>query len=149
MAMTDPAGTNQSYLASEENFRIVQKLQRQNAVIPLTADFAGEKTLVSLGQYLKDHEAPVDVFYVSNVERYLFDDFTHGRQFYANLSRLPLKPSSTFVRSVTTDISKRLGFPLPDGKEKWRTLLFSINDCLKGLADGRIQGYRDLFTGAK
>jgi hypothetical protein len=149
MAMTDPAGTNQSFLASEENFRIVQKLQRQNAVIPLTGDFAGERTLTSLGQYLKDHDAAVDVFYVSNVERYLFDDFAHGRQFYGNLARLPLKRASTFVRSVTTDISKRLGFPLPDGKEKWRTLLFSINDCLKGLADGRIQSYRDLFTAAK
>ena len=149
MAMADPAGTNQSYLATEENFRVVRKLQSQNAVIPLTGDFAGEKTLISLGQYLKDHDAAVDVFYVSNVERYLFDDFAHGRQFYANLASIPLKPSSTFVRSVTTDISKRLGFPLPDGKEKWRTLLFSINDCLKGLADGRIQGYRDLFTAAK
>jgi hypothetical protein len=146
MAMTDPAGTNQSYLASEQNFRIVQKLESQNAVIPLTGDFAGEKTLIRIGQYLKDHDAAVDIFYVSNVERYLFDDFAHGRQFYTNLARLPLKPSSTFIRSVTTDISKRLGFPLPDGKEKWRTLLFSINDCLKALADGRIQGYRDLFA---
>jgi hypothetical protein len=145
MAMTDPAGANQSYLASEENFRIVQRLQSQNAVIPLVGDFAGEKTLASLGQYVKDHEATVDVFYVSNVERYLFDDFAHGSQFYANVARLPLKTSSTFVRSVTTDISKRLGFALPDGKEKWRTLLFSINDCLKGLSDRRIQSYRDLF----
>jgi hypothetical protein len=61
MSMTYPAGANQSYLATEENFRIVRKLQSQNAVIPLVGDFAGEKTLANLGQYLKDHDATVDV----------------------------------------------------------------------------------------
>ncbi len=50
MATTDLAGMNQSYLASEENFRIVQKLQKDNLVIPLVGDFAGGK---SARQYRK------------------------------------------------------------------------------------------------
>jgi len=91
----------------------------------------------------------VNVFYVSNVERYLFDDFPRGKQFYSNAAALPLNSSSTFIRSVTTDIGKRLGFFLPDGKEKWRSFLFPMQDCLQRLADGRIQGYRDLFAGVQ
>lgn len=146
MAMTDPAG-NQSYLASENNFKVVKKLEGENRVIPVVGDFAGNKALAGIGRYLKERGATVDVFYVSNVERYLFDDFAHGKQFYANVSGLPLNPSSIFIRSVTTDISLRLGFPLPPGKEKWRTFLFSIGDCLQGLDAGRIKSYPDLFAG--
>jgi hypothetical protein len=149
MSMTDRAGRNQSFLASAENFAVVQKLERQNRVIPLVGDFAGDKTIASIGTFLKGYDAVVDVFYVSNVERYLFDDFAHGRQFYSNVAALPLNPSSTFIRSVTTDISKRLGFALPDGKEKWRTFVFPINDCVERIADGRIKSYRDLFAGVK
>jgi len=149
MSMTDPAGRNQSYLASAENFAAVQKLERENRVIPLVGDFAGDKTIADIGKFLKDHDAVVDVFYVSHVERYLFDDFAHGKQFYSNVATLPLNPSSMFIRSVTTDISKRLGFPLPDGKEKWRTFLFPINDCVERIADGRIKTYGDLFEGVK
>ena len=149
MSMTDPGGRHQSFLASAENFAVVQKLERENRVIPLVGDFAGDKTIAGIGKFLKEHDAVVDVFYVSNVERYLFDDFAHGKQFYSNLATLPLNPSSTFIRSVTTDISRRLGFRLPDGKEKWRTLVFPMNDCLERIADGRIQSYRDLFDGVK
>jgi hypothetical protein len=149
MSMTDPGGRNQSFLASAENFAVVQKLERENRVIPLVGDFAGDKTIAGIGTFLKDHDGVADVFYVSNVERYLFDDFARGKQFYSNIAALPLNPSSIFIRSVTTDISKRLGFPLPDGKEKWRTFVFPINDCVERLADGRIKSYRDLFVGVK
>jgi len=149
MSMADPNGKNQSFLASEENFRTIQKLELENRVIPLVGDFAGNKTIMGIGKYLKERDVTVSVFYVSNVERYLFDDFAHGKQFYTNVRSLPVNKSSTFIRSVTTDISKRLGFYLPDGKEKWRTFLFPVNDCLQRLNDGRIQTYRDLFDRLK
>jgi hypothetical protein len=149
MSTTDPAGTNQSYLASEDNFQIVRKLELRNLVVPLVGDFAGDKAIAGIGRYLKQHDAPIDVFYVSNVERYLFDQFDHGRQFYANVGTLPLNNSSTFIRSVTTDISRRLGIQLPDGKEKWRSFLFPIQDCVGRIADGRIRTYKDLFDGAR
>jgi hypothetical protein len=149
MSTTDPAGINQSYLASENNFQIVRKLELRNLVVPLVGDFAGDKTIAGIGKYLKQHDAPIEVFYVSNVERYLFDQFDHGRQFYTNVAALPLNGSSTFIRSVTTDISRRLGIQLPDGKEKWRSFLFPIEDCLARLTDGRIRTYKDLFDGPR
>ena len=145
MAATNLAGSNQSYLASEENFRKVQELEKRNLIVPLEGDFAGNKTIVSVGRYLKEHSATVNVFYVSNVERYLFDQGAHGKQFYANLETLPMDSSSTFIRSVTRDISRRLGIPIPDGATNWWSFLSSIRECLKAFADGRIQTYRELF----
>lgn len=144
MVATDLTGRSQSYLASEEHFRIVQELQRRNLIVPLVGDFAGDKAISSVGRYLKDRGQTVEVFYVSNVERYLFEG-NRAKQFYANVATLPLGPSSTFIRSVTTDISRRLGITLPDGAKDWWSFLFPLNDDLTTFANGRIQTYRELF----
>ena len=148
MAATDLDGRRQSYLASEERFKWVQQFETQNLLVPLVGDFAGDKAISSLGRYLRDHSAAIRWFYVSNVERYLWEQGEHGKRFYANVAALPLEAASTFIRSVTVDISRRLGIPIPDGPANWRSFLFSIGDCLKGVTDGRIQTYRQLFEGA-
>ena len=99
----DRQGEQQSYLASEENYRVVRDLERRNLIVPLTGDFGGKKALRAVGQYLKDHNATVTAFYLSNVERYLFQ--SNGNQnggwtnFYDNVATLPLDASSTFIRS--------------------------------------------------
>jgi hypothetical protein len=148
MAVTDQSGKNHGYLASEENFRIVRELQKRNLVIPVVGDFAGNKALAAVGRYLKERSAVVNVFYVSNVERYLFDQ---GRikNFYDNIATLPLDGSSTFIRSVTVDISRRLGIPIPDGDADWRTFLFTIDDDLRSVVNGRIRTYPELFQAAR
>ena len=145
MTATDLTGSHQSYLASEDNFRIVQDLERRNLIVPLVGDFAGDKALVGVGRYLEERDAIVNVFYVSNVERYLFDQGDHGKHFYANVAKLPLNQSSTFIRSVTRDISRRLGIPLPDGNVNWWSFLFPIRACLEAVASGRVETYRQLF----
>ena len=145
MTGADPSGSQQSYLASEENFAIVQNLQKENRIIPLVGDFAGDKAIVSVGRYLKDHNAVVDVFYVSNVERYLFDQGEHGKRFYTNVASLPQNASSLFIRSVTVDISRRLSIPIPDGPANWRSFLFPMSPSIKAFDDGRLKTYRDLF----
>jgi hypothetical protein len=145
MAGNDPAGRNQSYLASEESFKLVQDLERRNLIVPLVGDFAGSKAIASVGRYLRDHDATVDVFYVSNVERYLWEQGEQARQFYSNVDSLPLNASSTFVRSVTVDISRRLGIAIPPGPANWRSFASSVTDFLKALHEGRIQSYREIF----
>ena len=147
MTGTDLAGRNQGYLASEESFRFLQQLQKKNLIVPLVGDFAGPKTLAELGEYLKDRGASVNVFYVSNVERYLFPSNT--AKFYANTAALPLTASSVFIRSVTSDISVRLGIPIPDVPAKWRSFLVPINETLRAFADGRLKEYTDLFLTAR
>ena len=145
MMSTDLAGRENSFLASEENFRTVRDIETQNLIVPLVGDFAGEKTIVSVGRYLKEHAAIVNVFYVSNVERYLFEQGGRGRRFYANVAALPLDESSTFIRSVTADISRRLGIRIPAGRTDWRSFLFPIRDCLKAFEAGRLETYAALF----
>jgi hypothetical protein len=127
----------------------VQELERKNLIVPLVGDFAGAKTITSVGRYIREHDATVSVFYVSNVERYLFNQGEHGRQFYANVAALPSDQSSAFIRSVTTDISLRLGIPLPHDAVNWWSFLSPMADCLKAFADGRIQTYRDLFDSVR
>jgi hypothetical protein len=145
MASTDLTGQHQSYLVSEANFKFVQDLERRNLVVPLVGDFAGDKTITGIGGYLKANDATVTVFYVSNVERYLWDQGDHGKQFYSNIAALPVDQSSTFVRSVTSDISRRLGVPLPNGTANWRSFLSPMSDSLKAFGEGRIHNYRELF----
>ena len=145
MAATDLAGGLQSYLASEENFRIVRELERQNLVVPVVGDFAGDKAIVGIGRYVRERGAIVNTFYVSNVERYLFEQGDHGKQFYVNASTLPADASSTFVRAVTSDISRRMNIPIPDQPTKWRTFLYGMQESLKGVTGGKIQTYAQLF----
>jgi hypothetical protein len=146
MAAADLTGRQQSYLASEESFRIVKDLESRNLVVPLVGDFAGTKTLAGVASYLKDRGAIANVFYVSNVERYLFEQGEHGKQFYENVAAFPLDSSSIFIRSVTSDISYRLGIPIPASPAKWRTFLFSIQACLTAYKSGNITNYKDLFA---
>jgi hypothetical protein len=145
MTGNDLAGRNQSYLASEESFKLVQDLERRNLIVPLVGDFAGSKAIASVGRYLRDHDMTMDVFYVSNVERYLWEQGEQAKQFYSNVDSLPLNASSTFVRSLTVDISRRLGIAIPPGSANWRSFASSVTDFLKALHEGRIQSYRHIF----
>jgi len=145
MAATDLTGQLHSYLASEENFRIVRELERQNLVVPVVGDFAGDKAIAGIGRYIRERGAIVNTFYVSNVERYLFEQGDHGRQFYVNAATLPADSSTTFIRAVTSDISRRMNIPIPNQPTKWRTFLYAMQDSVKGVTGGTIKTYAQLF----
>jgi len=145
MTATDLTGRNQSYLGTEDAFKTLKDFERQNRLIPLVGDFAGDKAIVSVARYLKERSAVADVFYLSNVERYLFDQGDNAKRFYSNVAALPLGPSSTFIRSVTSDISVRLGIRIPEGTAKWRSFLSPISENLKAFEGGNIKSYTDIF----
>jgi hypothetical protein len=95
MTTTDGAGKNWSYLATKESYDRVRALHQKNLIVPLVGDFAGPKTIRMTGQYLKDHSATANVFYISNVEDYL----QHAWSAYAsNVASLPVDTSSVFIR---------------------------------------------------
>jgi len=52
-----------------------------------------------VGKYLRDRDAFVSAFYLSNVEQYLRQDLIWD-DFCANVATLPLDDTSTFIRSV-------------------------------------------------
>jgi hypothetical protein len=152
MTATDSDGRENSYLATEENYRIVRDLQRRNLIVPVTGDFGGPKAIRAVGKYVKDHNATVTAFYVSNVETYLFrvssgrlDASTNGgaKNFYDNVAALPLDSSSTFIRSWNGVFG-----PMPPGGMPY-TVLSSMPEMLTAMKDGRIETFRDVISISK
>jgi hypothetical protein len=102
MRQDDGAGVNRSFLGSEAVYRAVRTMHERNLIVPVTGDFAGAHALAAVGDWLRAHDALVGTFYLSNVEQYLFQDNTVWPRFYANVARLPLDTSSTFIRSISS-----------------------------------------------
>ena len=99
MTAADYAGEEHSYLANEENFQFMKDLETRNMLVPVVGNFGGPKAIRAVGKYLKERNAIVTAFYLSNVEQYLRQDLIWDN-FCANVATLPLDPSSTFIRSV-------------------------------------------------
>src|SRR5262249_12375760 len=106
MMESDGEGGHHSYLASEENFRLLRDLERSNLIVPVVGDFGGSKALRAVAAYLRQHNATVTVFYTSNVEQYLFQGDA-WRRFFGNVAALPLDPSSTFIRAYFNNMGYR------------------------------------------
>jgi hypothetical protein len=99
MTATDALGVPRSYLSSPEAFTFIKTLHSKNLIVPVVGDFAGPKALRAVGRYLKDKQATVGVFYLSNVEQYLERE-NRWHLFCENVASLPLDDTSTFIRSV-------------------------------------------------
>ena len=99
MTAADYAGVEHSYLANEENFQFMKELETRNMLVPVVGDFGGPSAIRAVGKYLKERNAIVTAFYLSNVEQYLRQDLIWDN-FCANVATLPLDESSTFIRSV-------------------------------------------------
>ena len=98
MRYTDTQGNNRNFLAAESNFQVVQEMHRKNLIVPIVGDFTGPRALRSVGGYLKDHNAEVTTFYVSNVEEYINWPANRWAAYCRNLAALPVSASSTFIR---------------------------------------------------
>jgi hypothetical protein len=147
MQMTDEEGINRSYLGTEENFRILQDFQKKNLIVPVVGDFAGSRAIRAVAVYLKQHDAFVSAFYVSNVEQYLFQQGDDWSKFYRNVETLPLDATSSFIRSVFNGQAltyQPSGFGL-----RSVSLLSSILELLKGFNEGEVRTYYDVVTMSK
>ena len=138
----DGQGEQRAYLATEANYRVLRDLERNNLIVPLVGDFAGDKALRSVGKYVRDNGATITAFYTSNVEQYLFqsDDW---RRFFSNVAALPVDTSSTFIRAVFNfnTVPSATGTPGP----RSRTMLAPIAEQVRAFADGRLQTYWDVI----
>jgi hypothetical protein len=109
MTDTDSDRKSWSFLATEDNYQVVRQLQMKNLLIPIVGDFAGPKAIRRVADYIRQHNATVSAFYLSNVEVYLGTpgrgDRTPGsreilQRFYQNAATLPVDSSSLFIRFV-------------------------------------------------
>ena len=146
MTETGEDSREYSYLSNEQGYEFVRTMETRNLLVPVVGDFGGPKAIRAIGTYLKDHRASVSVFYVSNVESYLFRSVPGlnpnggAVNFYNNVRALPLTNSSTFLRSI----------PLPSGRggaTAWQTLVTSsIQRTIQELDGGNLTTYVDLYA---
>jgi hypothetical protein len=135
MKATDADGRTWSYLSTEASYQAIRELQQKNLIVPLVGDFAGPKAIRAVGQYLKEHDAVLSTFYVSNVEQYL-TPLPKLQSFYGNVATLPLEPSSTFIRSAQVQgIQPGLA----------QSSLSSIQTALDAVLEGRAQNWADIL----
>ncbi|PYR97706.1 MAG: hypothetical protein DMG16_23430 [Acidobacteria bacterium] len=146
MQMTDGEGQNRSYLGSEENFKILQDLENKNLIVPIVADFAGPKAIRAVAAYLKDHDAHVTAFYVSNVEQYLFQQNDDWSKFYRNVQLLPVDATSTFIRSVFNGITVNYQ---ANGFMRSASVLSSIPGLIEAFDSGELKTYYDVIQMSK
>ncbi|MBK6520117.1 MAG: hypothetical protein IPM79_28320 [Polyangiaceae bacterium] len=119
-----PSGKTGGYLATDEAFRVVQKMQKEGRIVPLVGDFAGDHALPQLAQYLTREKLEVGVFYVSNVEQYLLEPKTWAK-WLRNVKALPKTSDAVFVRAYLDQ-----GKPHPKAMKGHRTttVLSKIGD---------------------
>jgi len=135
---TDGHGAHWSYLSSESRFQTLKRLEDNNLLVPLVGNFAGPRALKAVGRYLKDHNASVSIFYLSNVERYLFQDGLWWT-FMQNVASLPLSDRSTFIRSCFDSCSNY-------GESRSVSLLDSMPGLVRDATAGRVGSYADVIA---
>ena len=141
MTATDADGLNRSYMGSDAAFAALKDLQHRNLIVPLTGDFAGPRALRAVGDWLREHEATIDVFYVSNVEQYLFQQTDAWRQFYANVSTMPRDRRGLFIRSVSNRGMRRNQHPYARSS----SVTSQIDEVLGLFRTGRLHAYADII----
>ena len=136
----DLQGVRQSFMATEESFQFVKRLQSRDLVIPIVGNLAGPTALAAVGRFLTASNRKVSVVYTSNVEFYLFREGSFAT-FVENLGRLPHQPGSLIVRSVFP--SGGTGLALRPGYNSV-SLTQPIQTMLDGYGKGWFRQYRDL-----
>jgi hypothetical protein len=98
MRQTDNRGRNWNFLTDETNYQFVREMQQKNLIIPVVGNFAGPRAIQAVAKYLKEHNAVVSAFYVSNVEEYISGARDDWKAYCRNIAALPVSSSSLFIR---------------------------------------------------
>ena len=142
MTENDGAGLDLGYLANEANFQALKDLEERNLIVPLTGNFAGEKSIKAVGSWARARGLTIGAFYVSNVEQYLFQQGDDAKIFYQNVATLPLDGSSTFIRSYSMGgYGGPSGIQLKQQSGRSAQLTSSIVDQLKAFDTGTLMAY--------
>jgi hypothetical protein len=135
---TDESGRQGNYLASEDAFQFVKGLEARDLIIPVVGNLAGPSAVAAIGKALTARHEHLSVFYVSNVEFYLFGDGSFAR-FADNLGRLPHTPDSVLIRSL---FGRYAGPSRPGDASVSR--LQGVDDLLREYGAGRVRQYADI-----
>jgi hypothetical protein len=87
-----------TYLADEDDFQFLKRLQARNLVVPVVGNLAGKRALREIGRVVAERGERLSVLYVSNVEFYLMREGSFDT-FAATVGTLPRTPRSVIIRS--------------------------------------------------
>ncbi len=142
MVETDLEENLGNYLNHEESFQFLRTLQTENRLIPVVGNFAGGKALRGIGSTLKNRGLSVSVFYLSNVEFYLFRNATL-ENFLENVADLPLDSNSLLIRSYFNQLT---GYRDPHPDAITGHLSVSLLQKMQRFVElGRQEPYRDYW----
>jgi hypothetical protein len=96
---SDRQGRHASFLVAEADYQFVRGLQQRDLIIPVVGNVAGPKALAAIGRAIRQQGQQLAVFYVSNVELYLFQDGMFSR-YGETLSAIPHSARAVLVRSI-------------------------------------------------
>jgi hypothetical protein len=135
----DGSGRQAHFLATEDGYQFLRDLQGRDLVIPVVGDLAGPSAIANIGKAIAARGDKLTVYYVSNVEFYLFREGTFAK-FIENLKQLPHAGNAVIIRSF---FQRAPVAPARPGDNSV-SLAGSIDDLLRGYAAGRITNYGDL-----
>jgi hypothetical protein len=138
----DLNGNFGNFLASNEDYGFVRRMQLENRIIPVVGDFSGRKALSEVADYLKQKGYTVSAFYTSNVEQYLFANGAFSG-FVENVRKLPIGPNSLFIRSFP---NMREPHPASIHGYRLTTLLEKISVFVQDNEQGLYSDYWRLVT---
>ena len=128
---TDREKRRGNFLVSEDDYQFVRGLQQRDAIVPVVGDLAGRQRSSPSDAPIRQRGEALSVFYVSNVELYLFQDGVLPR-YVENLATIPRNDRSVIIRSVFS------------GPAVW-----SLPDALPGYASASLVQTIDDFTSRK
>ncbi len=145
---TDLNNQQRNYLATEDSYQFLKKMQDQNLIIPVTGDLAGEHAVRAIGKYLQETGEKVSAFYVSNVEFYLWRQSGSFERFVQNLKSLPITDKSVIIRSYFNYAYYAYQHPLTVENHFSVQLMQTIDSVIKDMepATGGYNSYYDLVT---
>lgn len=96
---TDVTGTARGFLGSEGAYARVARLQRENRIVPVVGDFAGNHALLGIAGEIRKRGLTTSAFYVSNVEQYLLGNPHTWLRWLRNLRELPANGQTLLIRA--------------------------------------------------
>lgn len=141
---TDLNGRQVGFLADEEDFQFLKRLQESDLVVPVVGDLAGDHALSAIGRYVADQGEWVSALYTSNVEFYLWRARSFDR-FAATVRDLPFDERSVIIRSY---FGRNFGYTHPQSVPGYYSvqLLQLIQSFAEDIEKGGYRGYLDLVT---
>ena len=137
----DLEGDLGNFLNSDEDYRFIRDMQARNAIIPVTGDFAGSHALKAIGRFVRERGDRVSVFYLSNVEYYLYPDGLLD-EFAENVRYLPTDSRSVIIRAFVN--LRQQAHPKRVNSQLMTTVLQYTRSFSQLFADGAYRSYFDL-----